>query len=115
MIDAARQTGQDLLALYLWLAAVTGARRGELCGLQWPDIDLDASVMRIAFSYLARGGQKLRKDTKTHQHRHLAIDPVTCALLAERRRDAEATLDGIGITQPPTAYVFSGDPLAATP
>src|SRR5690348_6761370 len=68
------------------MAAVTGARRGELCGLQWADIDLGASVMHIAFSYLARGGQKLRKDTKTHQDRRLAIDPVTCGLLAERRR-----------------------------
>ncbi len=31
VIAAARASGQDLLALYLWLAAVTGARRGELC------------------------------------------------------------------------------------
>jgi integrase len=115
VIEAARQAGQDLLAVYLWLAAVTGARRGELCGLQWTDIDLDASVMHIASSYLARGGQKLRKDTKTHQHRNLAIDPVTCGLLAERRRDAEAALAGIGVLLPPTAYVFSGDPLAASP
>jgi integrase len=52
--------------MYLWLAAVTGARRGELCGLQWADIDLDAGVIHIAHSYQARGGQKLRKDTKTH-------------------------------------------------
>jgi integrase len=115
VIEAARQAGQDLLAVYLWLAAVTGARRGELCGLQWADIDLDASVIHIASSYLARGGQKLRKDTKTHQHRNLAIDPVTCALLAERQRDAEAALAGIGVLLPPAAYVFSGDPLAASP
>jgi integrase len=115
VIEAARRAGQDLLAVYLWLAAVTGARRGELCGLQWTDIDLDASVMHIASSYLARGGQKLRKDTKTHQHRNLAIDPVTCTLLAERRRDAEAALAGIGVLLPPTAYVFSGDPVAASP
>jgi integrase len=83
--------------------------------LQWVDIDIDTSLIRLASSYFARGGQKLRKDTKTHQHRHLAIDPITCALLGERRRDAEAALAGIGVTLPPTAYVFSGDPLASAP
>jgi integrase len=34
VIAAARDQELDLLALYMWLAAVTGARRGELCGLQ---------------------------------------------------------------------------------
>lgn len=37
----ARRQGFDQLALYLWLAAITGARRGELCRLQWVDIDPD--------------------------------------------------------------------------
>jgi hypothetical protein len=61
VIEAARKAGQDLLAVYLWLAAVTGARRSELCGLQWTDIDIDTSLIRIESSYLARGGQRLRK------------------------------------------------------
>ena len=77
------------LAVYLWLAAITGARRGELCGLQWADIDLDAGVLHIAFGYVVRGGQHVRKDTKTHQDRRLAIDPVTCAMLAELKQQAE--------------------------
>jgi DNA-binding transcriptional regulator YhcF (GntR family) len=34
VIAAARDQEPDLLAVYVWLAAVTGARRGELCGLQ---------------------------------------------------------------------------------
>ena len=29
-----------VLALYLWLAAITGARRGELCALQVHDVNL---------------------------------------------------------------------------
>jgi DNA-binding transcriptional regulator YhcF (GntR family) len=75
VIAAARYQQLDLLAVYVWLAAVTGARRGELCGLQWADVDLDAGLVHIAFSYLVRAGQKLRKDTKTHQERTLAIGP----------------------------------------
>src|ERR1035438_3381173 len=86
VIAAARDLQLELLALYMWLAAVTGARRGELCGLQWADIDLDGGLVHIAFSYLVRSGQKMRKDTKTHQDRHLAIDAITVTVLAERKR-----------------------------
>jgi integrase len=115
VIAAAREQGLDLLALYVWLAAVTGGRRGELCGLQWADIDLDAGLVHVAYSYAVRGGQKLRKDTKTHQDRFLAIDPVTCALLTERKKDIEAVLGTVGVRLPMAAYVFTGDPSGSFP
>jgi integrase len=70
------------LATYLWLVAVTGARRGELCGLWWADLDLEVGSVHVAHNYLVRGGQGIRKDTKTHQDRRLAIDRVTCDVLA---------------------------------
>jgi integrase len=54
------------LGLYLWLVVVTGVRRGELCGLQLRDIDLDRGLVHAAFNYVVRGGQRVRKDTKTH-------------------------------------------------
>jgi integrase len=82
--------------VYLWLASVTGARRGELCGLQWTDLDLDAGVVHITWSYLVRDGQKLRKDTKTHQDRHLTIDPVTCAMLREHKESIRVALARVG-------------------
>jgi integrase len=115
VIAAARELELDLLALYMWLAAVTGARRGELCGLQWTNIDLDAGVVHIGFSYLVRAGQKQRKDTKTHQERDLAIDPVTVTVLAERKQQIQDLLAGVGVKLAPTAYVFSSDPVGATP
>jgi integrase len=115
VIAAARDQGLDLLALYMWLAAVTGARRGELCGLQWADIDLDAGLVHIAFSYLVRGGQKMRKDTKTHQERDLAIDAVTVAVLADRKQHAQALLASASVKLAAAAYVFSSDPVGASP
>jgi integrase len=115
VIAAARNLGMELLALYLWLAAVTGARRDELCGLRWEDLDLDAGTVHVAFSYLVRGGQKLRKDTKTHQDRYLAIDPVTVDVLAARKQQAQAALSGVGVALQQDAYVFSSDPLGVTP
>ena len=41
----------------------------------------DNGVVHIAFSYVVKGSWKLWKDTKTHQDRYIAIDPVTCALI----------------------------------
>jgi integrase len=115
VIAAAKSQELDLLALYMWLAAVTGARRGELCGLQWGNIDLDASLVHIAFSYLVRGGQKMRKDTKTHQDRYLAIHAVTAAVLAERKQQVQALLASTDADLALTAYVFASDPLGLTP
>ena len=82
VITEGRKT-HPVLALYLWLVAITGARRGELCALQVGDVDLDNGVLHIAFNYVVVGGRRVRKDTKTHQDRDLAIDPVTCAMIRE--------------------------------
>ena len=39
---------------------VTRVRRGELCGLQIRDIDLDRGLVHVAFNYVVRGGQRFR-------------------------------------------------------
>jgi hypothetical protein len=79
VIAQARAIGQPAIALYVWLVVITGVRRGELCAVQISDIDLENGVLHVAFNYVVKGGKKLRKDTKTHQDRYLAIDPITCA------------------------------------
>ena len=115
VIRQARTTGQQDVALYIWLAAITGGRRGELCALQIRDIDLDNGVVHIAFNYVVKGGRKLRKDTKTHQDRHIAIDPVTCALIRETLDEVTAVLAEVGVTIPAGAYLFSNDPAHTRP
>jgi integrase len=114
VIAEARKTN-PAMALYLWLAAVTGARRGEVCALQVGDINLEQGIIHIAFSYVVVGGQRVRKDTKTHQDRYLAIDPVTCAMIREHLDAIRAELRGLGLELPRDAYVFSHDPMGATP
>ena len=103
------------MALYLWLAAITGARRGELCALQVCDVDLENGVLHLAHNYVVVGGQRVRKDTKTHQDRYLAIDPVTCAMLREHLEAIRTELGGLGLELPEDAYVFSNDPMGASP
>ena len=114
MIAEGRKT-HPVLALYLWLVAITGARRGELCALQVRDLDLDKGILHIAFSYVVSSGRRVRKDTKTHQDRYLAIDPVTCAMIGEHLDLARAQLAEVGLELPADAYVFSNDPMGVSP
>jgi integrase len=60
--------------MFVWLAMVTGARRGELCALAWDRVDLDAGVLVIRTSIAQRRGRTREKETKTHQQRRLALD-----------------------------------------
>jgi integrase len=114
VIAEGRKT-HPVLGLYLWLVAITGARRGELCALKVQDVDLVNGVLHIAFNYVVVGGLRVRKDTKTHQDRYLAIDPVTCAMLREHLQAIRAELAAVGLELPEDAYVFSNDPMAANP
>ena len=114
VIAEGRKTHPEM-ALYLWLVAITGARRGELCALQVCDLDLDNGVLHLAFNYIVVDGRRVRKDTKTHQDRYLAIDPVTCAMLREHLAAIRAELAAIGLELPEDAYVFSNDPMGANP
>ncbi|MBV9794982.1 MAG: GntR family transcriptional regulator [Actinobacteria bacterium] len=103
------------LGLYLWLVVVTGVRRGELCGLQVRDIHLDQGLVHIAFNYVVRGGKHVRKDTKTHQDRWLAIDPDTCALITAHLDEIRTALAEVGVEVAEDAYLFSNDPAHARP
>jgi integrase len=61
---------------------VTGFRRGELCAIRWRHLDLTAGVLVLERSIGQRSGRTWEKDTKTHQHRRVALDPETLSLLA---------------------------------
>ncbi len=51
------------LGLCLWLVVVTGVRRGELCGLQIRDVDLDRALVHVAFQHggFLRRGQRVQR------------------------------------------------------
>lgn len=59
----------------VWLAIVTGVRRGELCTPRWRDIDLSTHVISLSSSIGQRNRETWEKDTKDHQHRRIALDP----------------------------------------
>jgi integrase len=72
-------------------------------------------VVHIAFNYVVKAGQKLRKDTKTHQERYIAIDSVTCALIQEAIDETTTALAAVGATLAPSAFLFSNDPAHTRP
>jgi integrase len=47
LLDAADQHPSPWLGSWTVLAAATGARNSELCGLEWADLDLDAGTVRF--------------------------------------------------------------------
>jgi integrase/DNA-binding transcriptional regulator YhcF (GntR family) len=94
-------------AVYLWLAMVTGSRRGELCGLLWRDVDFDSRILNVAFSEQQHHGKRRRKDTKGHQKRRISIDRDTEQLLLALHADAVARCAALGLTLSPDAYLFS--------
>jgi integrase len=47
LLDAADHTPSPWLGPWIMLAVATGARNGELCGLEWADLDLDAGTIRF--------------------------------------------------------------------
>lgn len=97
-------------AAYLWLAMVTGCRRGELCGLQWCDVDFDSRVLSVAFSEQELRRRRRRKDTKTHQKRRISFDRDTEQVLLALRNLAVERCTALGLELDETAYLFSYQP-----
>ncbi|MFC7342038.1 tyrosine-type recombinase/integrase [Saccharopolyspora griseoalba] len=99
----------------LWLAMTTGARRGELCALRWADFEPDAAVVTLkrAISWDPEKRVWYEKDTKTHQQRRVALDPVTVEVLTEHRERCEKRAVAIGLSLEREAFMFSQSPDAA--
>src|SRR5260370_22473687 len=76
---------------------------------------VDRGLVHVAFNYVVRAGQRVRKDTKTHQDRWLAIDPDTYALIATYLDEIRAELAAVGVELRDDAYLFSNDPAHTRP
>ena len=113
MVERAAQTNPTL-AMLVVLAADTGARRGELCALRWRHLDIDAGTLRIEAA-IGETNVVYEKDTKTHQHRTVALSSYALeALVDHRTRHAKAcALCGFELSV--DAFVLSPDAGGLTP
>ena len=73
---------------FFYLEITTGLRRGELCGLMWPDFDEKKGTLTIRRTLHTRvGGGYYVGDTKTGAGRRtIKLPSSTVQLLAERRK-----------------------------
>ena len=87
---------------YINLAADTGARRGELCGLWWSDIDWSAGTVTIRrnLQYTAQAGV-FETSPKNGKARTVDIGPETLSMLKQLQREQAATCI--------SKYVFTQD------
>ena len=86
LIKAAEEF-DPVLAAAIALAALTGARRGELVALRWSDTDLDGRRLRFARSLTVAGGEQHTGPTKTHASREIALDDLGVTVFLHRRAD----------------------------
>ena len=93
--------------LYLWLAMVTGARRGELLALRWKHVDFDGGILNVRRNYVRAAGEGHDQDTKNHQMRRLSIDQATLDLLRGRHDACAELLAVAGATLDPEHLIFS--------
>jgi integrase len=126
LLDAAGRAPSPWLGTWTVLAAATGARNGELCGLEWSDLDLDAGTARFRQALtivdpallpgnadpggrrkeLAVGSVKSTASTAI-----LALPPFAVAALRRHRRQQARLRLALG--QPPTVglrWVAPGQP-----
>ena len=109
---AVSQEHPDLAAL-IFVDATTGMRRGEICGLRFCDIDIEAGAATIWWrcsdlpkdqtaALEGRGsvlkafpnGVVMLSATKNKKRRRFALDPITLAVLLEQKARARRTRRG---------------------
>lgn len=85
--------GQRLAPAFV-LAAHTGMRRGEVAGLRWSDIDLEAKLIHVRQNAVVVNYEMRLTDVKTTNGRRTidVNDDVVRALQAWRRKQAEERL-----------------------
>ncbi|MHB1534748.1 MAG: tyrosine-type recombinase/integrase [Acidimicrobiales bacterium] len=111
------KTREPVTAMAVLLAGVTGARRGELCGLRWSDIDERRAQLSIARS-IRHGLDKTElvvAPTKTGRVRRVSLDERTMDLLAHYRREAERWAADARVELSPDAFILTLDPSGVTP
>lgn len=116
LIDAAVVDGDLDLAILIRFAATTGARRGELCGLRWRDVDLTTGAVHIRSNVVHAPDEHGRrgvlvKAPKSHQPRRLTLDSGTLAALVDHRSRCDARAAACRQSISDDGFVFS---LAAT-
>lgn len=105
--EAGKDPDWGVLVLF---AMTTGARRGEVCGLRWAQLDLDAGVAVFKGSVAQIAGDVWEKGTKTHQHRRVTLDAELVDVLRAHRSRCDERAALLDTTVRRDGFVFSPAP-----
>jgi integrase len=100
---------QDRFAALFLLELTTGIRRGQICGLKWSDVDLDAGEITIHDSRVVVGGHAQEKaGGKTRNaDKTISIDRTTVGALRKWRELQNEEKDFFGADYYHGGYVFT--------
>lgn len=92
----------------LHLLAMTGARRGEVAGLRWVDVDLEIARITIRQALLVVGGKIEVSSPKSNRGRTIDIDERTNTLLRHHFEKQQARGEAYLNRDGGDGYVFRG-------
>jgi integrase len=88
------------------LAVVAGTRRGEIGGLKWSKVDLDAGVVYIHWQRTIAGNKVIEKSPKGKSRRAIAIGPAMVQVLREHKARQDEEKAEAGLIYHDRDYVF---------
>lgn len=89
LLEAAREEGPQVYAI-IALALLTGGRRGEIFGLRWEDVDLDAGTLQVRQALVEVGGKRVMSEPKTAAGRRRVEIPPLAVDALRRHKAAQA-------------------------
>lgn len=109
LAQLAEQEGDADLATLVTLAAITGARRGELCGLQWPDVDWQAGTVTFQRARVPTEEGDATGPLKSGDRRTVALGPLGVRILRLYRAVIDERAAQLGIDAPSDGWLLSYD------
>jgi integrase len=107
LLDAA--SGDRLEALYV-LAVHTGLRQGELLGLKWDDIDVEAGTLQVRRALItARGGPRLAAPKTKSSRRRVSLTRIAAEALKDHLERQLEDIDRVGSLWEENGLVFASE------
>ncbi len=88
------------------LGLATGARRGELLALQWPDLDFESGLMNVTKSLEQTKAGLRVKSTKSEKPRRFAVPAAALVALEEHRIEQDKDREHFGADYQDNGLVF---------
>ncbi|MFI7129531.1 site-specific integrase [Nonomuraea sp. NPDC050153] len=99
---------QDRLYAAWWLAALRGLRRGELAGLRWTDVNLQAAELTVTQQRVHADGHVVVGPPKSAAScRVVALDAQTVRMLTQHRERQQELSAAAGTRWQDSGHVFT--------